>query len=261
MMMKMMIIHEEIGINIKHIVHVKTRDVQHDINGAVAHIYTANRSPSIHAAQPSFKLCEFLRRDEIALRNQNAVSKAHLITSSSFIVKRLRSVLSIDHRHDTIEAEERRNRIVHEEGLRNGTWIRNPRCFKHDIVEINFSLITLQPQFGQDARKIAADGATDAAIVHGNDLLVIFRNQQIIVHVLRSELIFNNRNLMIVIFLQDTVKQRSFAGTKEPREDGYRNLRLLRFFNVHFQNPPDQGLTASRNPLRYSPSGQVISNG
>ena len=66
-MMVMMIVHKEVGIHIKHIIHVEARDVENNIDRAVAHVDAADGCAGIHAAKTGFKGLEFLRGHEIAL--------------------------------------------------------------------------------------------------------------------------------------------------------------------------------------------------
>jgi hypothetical protein len=78
----------------------------------------------------------------------------------------LLDVLAIDERDDAVEARKLLDRLVHEEGLRDGAWIGEAGGLDHDRVE----RCAAAEQLGEDPDEVAAHGAADAAVVHLEDV-------------------------------------------------------------------------------------------
>ena len=88
-------------------------------------------------------------------------------------------------------------------------------------------------QIRQNARQIPANRATHAAVVHGNDLLLVRAHNEIVVDVFRPEFVLDHRDFVLMVFRQNAVEQRRLPSTEKACENGHRNVRFLRFFYYH----------------------------
>ena len=82
---------------------------------------------------------EIIRGNEVDLRNQQPVRKAHLRLRLVMFVQLRGSVLRIDHCHDAIERKVLFNPVVRDEGLYHGRWIRKTGCFDQHVIKLQFS--------------------------------------------------------------------------------------------------------------------------
>src|SRR5882672_8168954 len=81
-------------------------------------------------------------------------------------------------------------------------------------LEVEFLFLALVTQIGKDPCQVAAHGATDAAVVHLDDLLLRLGYKQLVVDARGSELVLDHRDAMPVLFAEDAVEQRGLAGAE-----------------------------------------------
>ena len=265
-------------IDIQNVVHVKAVDVDHLIDGHIAHVGHFDGGAGVDRNQPLLERGEFFRAHQIGLGNENAVGKSDLIKSHLFLGDRFVGMLGVNKRHHAVKAEKGRDRIIHKEGLADGAGIGHTRGFDDDVIKINLAFVTLDAQVREHARQIAADRTADAAVVHRNDLFGAVLHKQIVVNGLFAEFVFDHGDLAAVVFLQDAVQKRRLAGTQKAREHCDRNIgfghriKVFRHFVLSFHHNRKSASTKAPSvksqsqsfrckPLRYSPSGNVISSG
>mmetsp|Transcript_48355 Transcript_48355/g.67188 ORF Transcript_48355/g.67188 Transcript_48355/m.67188 type:complete len:225 (+) Transcript_48355:224-898(+) len=80
--------------------------------------------------------------------------------------------------------------------------------------------------------EITTNGAAHATIVHNYNLLsecnlILLQLQQCVVDGYFSELIFDHRNLLLSLLLQEVVQEGCFAGSQEAGKDGDRQFLLV----------------------------------
>ena len=249
-------------IDVEHVVHVEARNVEHLFDRTLPHVDAANRRAGVHLAQTRFERTGFLLRHKVALGEKNPVGEPDLIARRRFRIKRGRTVLLVDDGHHAVETEIGRHRIVHEEGLCNGTGVGHAGRFNNDVVEHDFAAFPLVAKIGEHAREVAADRAAHASVVHRDNLLLVRLNDQLVVDVLGPEFVFDDRNSVLVIFRQNAIEERRLTRSEKARENRDRNVRFLHFFNLHHRClRSNQGRTKRSSPFRYSPSGYVMRSG
>jgi hypothetical protein len=127
----------------------------------------------------------------------------------------LQNVVRIDHRDDRIEAEPRPHFIVGEERLRDGRGVGEAGGLDENAVELVLAL----EQAGEDADEVAAHAAADAAVVHLEEFFLAL-DDELVVDADLAEFVFDHGEFFAVVFGEDTVEERGFAGAEEAGEDG-----------------------------------------
>ena len=159
-----------------------------------------------------FETLGVLRRlEQIDLVEDQPVGEGHLLDRlvlrplGLLLIEVLLDVESVDHCDDAVEARKLLNRLVHEEGLGDRARVRQARRLDDDRVEFR----TPPKELCEYADEVAAHRATDAAVIHLEDVLggVEAFTHQRIVHAHLAKLILDHRNLLAMVRRQDVVEQ------------------------------------------------------
>ena len=126
-------------------------------------------------------------------------------------------VLGIREAEDGVDAVVVRDLGVDKEGERDGRRVREARGFDDNVVE----LLGFVLEGEQRSDQVAADGAADASVVHGDDvfLLLDVLADEGVIDGDGAELVLDNRDELAVVDLEDVVNQRGLAGAQETRHD------------------------------------------
>ena len=120
-------------------------------------------------------------------------------------------MFGIDQGQDRVEQIALGNFVIHEEGLRYRPRISQPGGLDDHPLEHQFTAAPFGRQVAQGRAQILADRATDAAIVHLDDLLLRLGHQDLGIDVLFAEFVFDHRNLLSMSFGQYALEQGGFA--------------------------------------------------
>jgi len=153
--------------------------------------------------------------DEIGLVEDDDVGEGELLHGFVVGAEVLEDVFGVDDGDDGVEAEVGLHLVVGEERLRDGAGIGEAGGLDEDAVE---GLLALH-EAAEDADEIAANGAADAAVVHLEELFVGL-DDELVVHADLAEFVFDHGELLAVLFGEDAVEERGFAGAEEAGEDG-----------------------------------------
>ena len=110
--------------------------------------------------------------------------------------------------------------FIHKKGLSYRTGISEPRGFNHHAVKIKQALALFGSQQLQRLTKVLANRAANATVVHLNDVFLRVIDQDFIVDIFFTKLVFDHSDLLAVRLSQDSLEQRSFSGTQKAGEDG-----------------------------------------
>ena len=124
-------------------------------------------------------------------------------------------VLGVDDGDDAVEPVGVADLGVAEERLRHGPRVGEAGGLDEHAVEPVLAL----EQPAEDAEQIAAHGAAEAAVVHGEDLLVGL-DDELVVDADLAELVLDDGDLAAVLLGEDAVQQRRLAGAEEAGEHG-----------------------------------------
>ena len=169
---------EELGVHLERAREVKGADVEHARHVDARLLAAHDRRERVDAAQPRLDTCQVILRHEISLVEQQSVRKRHLLyrlvlrALGLLLVEMLLDVLRVDERHDAVEPCERLDRVIHEEGLRDGRRVGHPRGLDDDAVEVQLARRNARGELGDDGNQVGPHGAADAAVHHLDDLLV-----------------------------------------------------------------------------------------
>src|SRR5207245_5952501 len=113
--------------------------------------------------------------------------------------------------------------LVDEEALRDRPRIGHARRLDDYALEFELAGIASLPELPEDADEVAAHGTAHAAVVHLNDLLAAFAQEDFVVHRCLAELVLDHCDAVAALFLEDTVDARGLAASQEPGEYGHLN--------------------------------------
>ena len=89
----------------------------------------------IHASNTAFELVEFGWRDQIGLVQHEHVREGDLLAALVGNFQVQENMFCIDQGDDAVEREELAHVLIHEERLRHGSRVREPRRLDQDLVE------------------------------------------------------------------------------------------------------------------------------
>ncbi|CAM2147502.1 200 kDa antigen p200 [Paraburkholderia tropica] len=211
---------EEVGIDFELGVQVEAAQIEHFLDVRFAEIHLAHLRLRVHVQHAVTQVGDFLRVDEVGLRDEQAVGETDLTLHHFVLIELLVAVLGVDQRDDRVEQEFVGNLVIHEEGLRDRTRIREARGLDHDALEVELAVALLLREVGEHAREVAADRAADAAVAHLDDLLVAVLHENFVVDILFAEFVLDHGDLHAVVFAEDALEQRGLAAAEEAGQDG-----------------------------------------
>ena len=181
------------------------------------------RRVRVDGADARFDLAQFRRRHEIGLVEDDDVGEGDLVLGLGRVAQALGEPLGVGDRHHRVEPRRLFHVLVNEEGLRHRRRIGEPGRLDDDRVEPAFAL----HQTLDDADKVAAHGAADAAVVHLEHFFVR-ADDEFVVDADLAELVDHDRVALAVRLAQNAVEQRCLAGAEIAGEDGDGNfIRLV----------------------------------
>ena len=154
---------------------------------------------------------QFFCRHQVRLADKNLVGKTHLATRFLAVIELLGGVLGVYQGQYRVEQKALSDLVVHEEGLRHWAWVSQTCGFDDHAFKIEQAFALFSGQELQGGAQVFTDGAANAAVVHLDDLLVGVRDQDFVVDVFFTELVFNDGNFLAMGFGQDALEQGGFA--------------------------------------------------
>ena len=114
---------EELGVDVENGVQIEAAQIQHLFQRHLTEVDLLDRRARVHSHNPLAQRSQFLRVDEIGLRQQDAVGEADLVLGLDLGIQRLVAVLGVNDRDHAVEQVVRRDVLLDEERLRHGTGI------------------------------------------------------------------------------------------------------------------------------------------
>ena len=186
-------------------------------------MHPLHRCARVHAPQSLDQRDDFFFRNQVCLREQDAVGESDLLLGLVVFVELQRCVLRIDHRDDRVEQVGLADRLVDEERLCDRCRVCETGGLDDHAFEGQLAVLLLE--FTKDADQVATHGAADAAVVHLDDLLFRVLQQDLVVDAHLAELVLDHGDTPAMLLFQDPVEQRRLAAAKVAGKDGDRNLR------------------------------------
>ena len=165
----------------------------------------------VHVFKAVLQCIQFFCRDQVRLADKNLVGKTHLATRFLAVIELLGGVLGVYQGQYRVEQKALSDLVVHEEGLRHWAWVSQTCGFDDHAFKIEQAFALFGCQELQGGAQVFTDGAAHAAVVHLDDLLVGVRDQDFVVDVFFTELVFNDGNFLAMGFGQDALEQGGFA--------------------------------------------------
>ena len=114
-------------------------------------------------------------------------------------------MLGIDQRQNRVQQVLFGDFFVHEKRLRHRTRVSQTRGFNHHPVKHQLAFAFL---FGQRLKRftqVFTNRATNAAVVHLNDVFLSVADQNLVINVLFAKLVFDHGNFLAMRLGQDTL--------------------------------------------------------
>jgi hypothetical protein len=210
-MVVVVIIRQKIGVNVEFGVQIEAAQIKHLGNRDIAKMHRALRRPGIHVLEPVLQGVKLGVADQIGFRDEDLVGKTHLSARLLPIIELLGRMLGIDQRQNRVQQVALGHFIVHEKRLSHRPWVGQTSGFDDHPLKIQLALAFFGGQLLQGGAQVFANGATHATIAHLDDLFLGLCDQNVIVDVLFSELVFNDSDFLAMGFGQHTLEQGGFA--------------------------------------------------
>ena len=188
------------------------------VEGDVGVLRAVDFRDGVDGADAGFERRELGVGDEVGFVEDDDVGEGELLHGFIVGAEVLENVFRVDDGDDGVEAEVGLHLVVGEKSLRDGAGVGEAGGLYEDAVE---GLLALH-EAAEDADEIAADGAADAAVVHLEEFFVGL-DDELVVHADLAEFVFDHGEFLAVLFGEDAVEERGFAGAEEAGEDGDRN--------------------------------------
>ena len=188
---------------------------QRQIDIAVGH--GVDGRAGVDAGEP-FAQRRVIRRD-IGFGQQNAIRVTNLRLRQRKLVHLLIGMHRIDQRNHAVEQISLAEDLMGEEGLNDRAGIGHAGALDHQPIKVEFATIEPVEQIQQRIFQLIRAATADATIGQGFDLRGAIANQ-LIVNGDLAELIFDNRNLIAVLCIEDVAQEGGFAGTEKAGQQG-----------------------------------------
>ena len=159
-----------------------------------------------------------LRRDQVDLVDQDDIRECDLLRRFLTVVELLDEVPGVDERDDPVEPQSLLHLIIDEECLCDRARIGQARRLDEDRVE---AVPPLHERV-EDTDQIAADGATDAAIVHLEDFL-FGADDELMIDAHLAKLILDDGDPLAMLFGEDPIQKRGLSRPEKSGEYRYRH--------------------------------------
>mmetsp|Transcript_20399 Transcript_20399/g.33157 ORF Transcript_20399/g.33157 Transcript_20399/m.33157 type:complete len:218 (-) Transcript_20399:138-791(-) len=172
----------------------------------------------INSFDATFDFLYVLCVDEIYLVQQDNVGKCYLLNclvlALLLLIKSLQNPLTVYHSDYSIDAEAVIHLVVREKRLCNRCRIGHAGRLDYHPVE-RFSILNHCRYFVEGFDQVSADSATDAAIVHLDDIFLILElvADQRIIHAHSTEFVFDHGVLLLFLLAEDVIEQSRLSGT------------------------------------------------
>ena len=206
---------QEAGIEVGGPAEIEAADVEHAVDANLTIARPVDPRRGVHPVQARLKSVELGGAGEVGLVEQNDIGERHLLLRFLAIIEVLRGIFGVDDRHNAIQPVGLADLGVSEESLGDGPRIGEAGGLDEHAVE---AVLTLE-QPGQDPEQVAAHGAAEAPVVHGENLFIGL-DDQLVVHADLPKFVFDHGNLAAVLLGEHAVEQRGLAGPKKTGEHG-----------------------------------------
>src|SRR5437870_511527 len=218
---------EESRIELEGRVEVETADIENVLDRRIAEMDFPYGGPRIHLREALSQHFLLGFRHEVGLGHENPVGEPDLLLGLVELVELPRGVLCVHQSDDAVQKIIVADLLVDEEALSDRARIGHARRLDDHALEFELAGIAPLPELPQDTDEVAAHGAADATVVHLDDLLAGFAQEDFVVHTRLAELVLDHRDAVAVLLLEDTVDERGLAASQEAGEYGHRNHVFL----------------------------------
>mmetsp|Transcript_91724 Transcript_91724/g.239249 ORF Transcript_91724/g.239249 Transcript_91724/m.239249 type:complete len:283 (-) Transcript_91724:369-1217(-) len=217
---------------VRHVVRPHVRELRH-LNATLDR--RQNLGVGIDATNSVLHGDRGLRANQIQLVQQQLVAESHLLVSFvdlallNLVVQARQNVLGVNDCDHAVEPQVRGEMLHRHEGSHDGNWVSHAGGLNHDLID-PVALLDLIKNLLQALLEIATHGAAHATVVHNHDLLrqrhLVLLQQRIIDGDL-TELILDNRDLHLLLLLQNVIQESRLTCTEEACENDHRQLLVF----------------------------------
>ncbi len=199
-------------------VEVETTHTENLGDGDIGILSPVDFGHGIHLTDTFFQSIQFGGRNQICFVQDQHISKGDLFLGFAAVIQVEKDMFGIDQCDNAVQTVFLFDFLVREKGLGHGTGIGQAGGFDQHVIEFVFPFV----EAAENADQVAADGATDTAIVHFKNFFVA-ADDQFLVHADFAEFVFDHGDAFAVLFGQDAVEEGGFSGSQEAGQDSNRN--------------------------------------
>ena len=222
-----MIHDKKIGLQRNNTLQLETAPPQHRIQRNIGTLRSVNRRQRVDCFQTRFDDAQLVDGNEFGFVKHNLIGKGDLFNSFATVGEAQQNVFGVDNRGNRIEYGTFLQKMIDEEGLRHRAGIGQAGGLDDDGIERFCAIGLPRQQAVQGADQVAAHRAADAAVVHLEQLFVGVQDE-VVVDADFAELVDDHCITMTMVFRQDAVKQRGFAGAQIAGKNRDRDARTHR---------------------------------
>ncbi len=156
--------------------------------------------------------------NQICLVQDDDVGKRDLGARLLAVLELLIEMPRIHHRDDSIQREFLAHSLIDEKSLRDRPGVGKAGGLQDDAIEF----VPPRDQIAQDANQVAAHGATDAPVVHFEDLFFGV-DHEFLIDADLAEFVLDDGDALTVAFGEDAIQKGRLAGAQEAGQHGHRN--------------------------------------
>mmetsp|Transcript_115574 Transcript_115574/g.326737 ORF Transcript_115574/g.326737 Transcript_115574/m.326737 type:complete len:443 (-) Transcript_115574:349-1677(-) len=224
-------------INVDEVRHVVGADVREFRHLDAAFHGRQDLGEFIDGSDPVLAIDRLLCRAKIKLVQDHLVGKGDLLVRLinfaflDLVVKTGDKVLRVCDCHHSVEPEVRCELRIGHESADDGHWVSHSGGLDHDGINLA-PLLHVCQNLLEPICKVPADRAAHASIVHNYDFLrqldLALLKQRVVDRNL-AELVLDDRDLFLTLFLQDVIQERGLTGAEEACKNRDWRLVLLLF--------------------------------
>ena len=216
---------QKVGVDVQTCVEVEAAQVQDLVERDFAEMHRLNRRAWVHVLEAVHQSIQGRRGHQVAFADEDLVGKAHLATRLLAVVELAGRVFGVHQGQHTVEQILLGHFIVHEEGLCHWAGICQAGGLDDHPLKVDLAFAFARGQVLQGGAQIVSNGAANATIAHLDDVLGGVGDQDLVVDVLFTKLVFNDRDFLAVGLAEHAFEQGGFARTQKTGEDRRGNER------------------------------------
>mmetsp|Transcript_70658 Transcript_70658/g.111839 ORF Transcript_70658/g.111839 Transcript_70658/m.111839 type:complete len:270 (+) Transcript_70658:635-1444(+) len=234
-MLVVLFIFKETIVHLQDLVQIKGLDAHDEVHVDLGLGGALDFHRLIDHANPPFHFIQVRLVHEIALVEDDSICEGNLFHSfvlDSFgllLIQVHNEVLGIHQSHDAIQLHVLLHKVICKEGLSHWCWVCQPGGLNDHAIKSFAVLHRSLHDLLETCNEISTDGATNAAVVHLNDILLHGQGSsfnETVINADLTKLVLNDGEAFSMELMKDVIQKGRFTTTEESSEYCHRDLGI-----------------------------------